>query len=83
MNLDEILSLTEDALAVFGPDAELVAVSPAFRGLFQPVEAFLAPGTPWPLFLTEAVRQDLLQMEASRRLAMIEESLTDPARPAS
>ncbi|MEM8957699.1 MAG: ATP-binding protein [Pseudomonadota bacterium] len=81
MTPEEILSFTNEALAFFGPDAEILAANGAFREIFARVDAFLAPGTSWALFLAEAVRQDVLSSDSARKLSILEEGLTDPSAP--
>lgn len=76
---DEILAFSNEALAIFGPEAELVAANAPFCQTFPRMEAFLAPGTSWSLFLSEAVRQNTISSASARQLAAIEEGLTDAA----
>ncbi len=82
MTPEELLALTREALALFDPEADLVAANSAFQQVFPRMEAFLAPGTPWSLFLSEAVRHDILTTGAAHQLSILEEGLSDPAAPA-
>ncbi len=81
VTLEEILSLTDDALAIFGPDAELLQANRPFRQIFPRLEPFLVPGTPWTLLLSEAVRQNAISADSARKISALEEGLTDPAAP--
>ena len=82
MTPEELLAFSNEALAVFGPEADLVTANAPFRSAFSRMEPFLASGTPWSLFLSEAVRHDILPASGARQLSVMEEGLTDPAAPA-
>lgn len=81
MTSEEILAFTTDALAIFDPEANLLQANAAFRRKFSVLSSFLVPGTPWALLLSEAVRHDILTIDAARRVAALEEGLTDAAAP--
>ncbi len=78
---EEILAFTNEALAIFGPEANLVQANAAFCQAFPRLTSFLVPSTPWALLLSEAVRQNILTVDAARRVAALEEGLTDAAAP--
>lgn len=75
----ELINLSDDPTALFGPDGALLAVNRALRQQFAPVESFLAPGTPWPMLLSEIERRALLDPSVCLSLKLYEERLLDRA----
>jgi PAS domain S-box-containing protein len=71
--LSEILALAPVPIACFDPDGRLSAVNPRLCDLLRPMSAYLAPGTPWPVFLREAAAHGLIPEETCRSLRLIEE----------
>ena len=77
LTFDEAISLTSEPLVIFDPEANLRLANPAFHAAARGLDSFLAPGTPWAVFLSEAVRRGLLSDADAAALRMIEERLLD------
>ena len=76
-----LIDLASDPIALFDADGVLATSNRAMAEALRAVSPFLAPGTPWPVFLDGCRRKNLLSDAASATLIAIEESLLD--RPAA
>lgn len=74
---EEAISLTSEPLAVFDPAANLLLANAAFQESARSLEGFLSAGTPWSVFLSEAVRRGVMADADAAALRMTEERLLD------
>lgn len=81
MTPEELLEFSDVPMAVFGPEAELVAFNAAFADAFPRMSSYLVPGTPWSMLLSEAVRRDFISLEDKKKLLFLEENLTHLNEP--
>ncbi|MCG6882785.1 MAG: PAS-domain containing protein [Silicimonas sp.] len=77
LSFEEAVSLTSEPLAIFDAEANLRMANPAFHSAARQLEAFLRPGMPWSVFLSEAVRQGILTEKDAAALRVSEERLLD------
>ncbi|MEL6169016.1 MAG: ATP-binding protein [Pseudomonadota bacterium] len=73
---EELLDFADVPMAIFGPEADLIAVNAAFGKAFPRMMSHTLPGTPWGMLLSEAVRQNLMSFEDKKRLLFLEENLS-------
>ncbi len=73
----ELIGLASDPVALFDADTRLRLINPAFAQAFRAADAFLGPGTPWDILLSEIERRGLFPREACQSLRLIEERLME------
>ncbi len=77
LTFEEALELTSEPMAVFDENAVLRISNAAFREALRPLAGFLVNGTPWTVFLSEAVRKTILSEADASVLRVIEERYLD------
>ena len=68
----EILRLLDEGVAIFDAEGELVLTNDSFRAMNPALGDVLKPGTPWSIFLREAVKRGVMSDAVSQRLDAIE-----------
>ncbi|MEO1138362.1 MAG: ATP-binding protein [Pseudomonadota bacterium] len=73
--LREVIEFLDQGVALFDADAKLSFANDSFRDMYPALPDMLAPGTPWGVFLHEAVNRGAMPQPVSQLLNAIEARL--------
>lgn len=75
--LGEVIALASDPIVLFDVNGGFRACNTAFRQVFRRLDSYLAAGTSWDIFLSEATRHGQIDEATARSLDLIESRLMD------
>ncbi|MEM8775386.1 MAG: ATP-binding protein [Pseudomonadota bacterium] len=73
--LNEVVDFLDQGLALFDAQAKLTIANSSLRKMYPALPDMLEPGTPWEMFLHEAVNRGAMPLGVGHRLGEIESGL--------